>query len=180
MIANETIPKQRLFLNYAIPLALIGPLADWLGMSLIGVDLPFIGMVRAPYWQGLASAIMAFVFVLAGVYLVSIIINLLAPRFAAEKDSRQALKIVIYSYTPAGLMGIFGILPMFSLVAILGGLYGFYLLYLGLPVLMRCPQEKAMAYTAATITGTLLISFLLALLSSAFRVFLNACTPMGT
>ncbi len=180
MIADEATPKQRLFLNYAIPLALIGPFADWIGISLIGVNLPFIGMVRAPYWQGFANALMAFVSVLAGVYLVSIIINLLAPRFAAEKDSRQALKIAIYSYTPAGLMGIFGILPMFSLVAILGGLYGFYLLYLGLPVLMRCPQEKAMAYTAATITGTMLISFLLALLSTTFKIFLNVYAATGT
>ena len=45
---------------------------------------------------------------------------------------------------------------------------------------MRCPQEKAMAYTAATITGTMLISFLLALLSTTFKIFLNVYAATGT
>ncbi len=169
-IACETTTGQRLFLNYAVPLALIGPLANWIGMTLIGIDLPFIGIVRVSYQQALASALINFALILISVSLFALIVNLLAPRFGAQKNGRQALKIAIYSYTPAGLMGIVGILPMFSLIVIAGGLYGFYLLYLGLPVLMRCPQDRAMAYTAATLTGILLISLVLATLSCILRI----------
>lgn len=172
-IASEATTGQWLFLNYAVPLALIGPLANWIGMTLIGIDLPFIGVVHVTWRQALTSALTTFALILIGVSLIALIVNLLAPRFGARKNGRQALKIAIYSYTPAGLMGIVGILPMFSLITLAGGLYGFYLLYLGLPVLMRCPQDRAMAYTAATLTGILLISLVLTTLSCILRLLLS-------
>ena len=47
--------------------------------------------------------------------------------------------------------------------------YGIYLLYLGLPVLMKCPPDKAIAYTAVVvicaIVGGFVIAWVLALLT---------------
>ena len=68
----------------------------------------------------------------------------------STKDSMKALKVAAYSSTAAWLAGIFTLIPSLSILGLLG-LYSLYLLYLGLPALMKAPQEKAMGYTVVVI-----------------------------
>jgi hypothetical protein len=42
---------------------------------------------------------------------------------------------------------------------VLAGLYGIYLLYLGLPPLMKAPQDKAAGYTAVVVVCAIVLSF---------------------
>jgi len=87
------------------------------------------------------------VMALVGVYVLGLIINALAPKFGAEKNSAQALKLAVYSTTPAWVAGVLNILPALGVLASLAGLYGLYLLYLGLPRLMKNPADKSVQYT---------------------------------
>jgi hypothetical protein len=44
--------------------------------------------------------------------------------------------------------GIFHLLPVVGgILAFVAAIYSFYTLYLGIPLLKKCPQEKAVAYT---------------------------------
>ena len=82
-------------------------------------------------------------------------IDLLAPRFGAEKNFPNAVKLSAYSHTPLWLAGIFLLIPGLNFLLILG-LYGFYLLWVGLPMLMKVPNDKALPY-AAIVTACALI-----------------------
>src|SRR4029077_17776534 len=125
--------------GYVLPLAAIGAVAGLIGGSLAGYTLPFAGRYRVPLTTGLATACFTIVMAVVGVFLISLIINALAPTFGAEKNSAQALKVAISSYTPAWIAGVLHVLPMLStVVLLLAGLYSLYLLYLGLPPLMKC------------------------------------------
>jgi hypothetical protein len=159
-IAEEQTSTADLFTGYAVPLAAIPPIAGFIGGSLIGRSMPFVGSYRVPMVSGLVMAVFTFVMALVGVFIVSLIINALAPSFGAEKNSRQALKIAVYSYTPAWVAGVLQILPMLGLLGVLAGLYGLYLLYLGLPRLMKCPQEKAVGYTAVVVVCAIVLSII--------------------
>jgi hypothetical protein len=159
-IAEEETSSVDLFTGYAVPLAAIPPIAGFIGGSLIGRSMPFVGSYRVPMVSGLVMAVFTFVMALVGVFIVSLIVNALAPSFGAEKNSRQALKIAVYSYTPAWVAGVLQILPMLGLLAVLAGLYGLYLLYLGLPRLMKCPQEKAVGYTAVVVVCAIVLSII--------------------
>jgi type III secretory pathway component EscS len=48
------------------------------------------------------------------------------------------------------------------------GLYGLYLLYLGLPVLMESPQEKSLGYTITVIIAAIVIFMVIGVISRAF------------
>jgi hypothetical protein len=157
VIAEEETSTADLFKGYAVPLAAIPPIAGFIGGSLIGRSMPFIGSYRVPIVSGLVMAIFMFVMALVGVFIVSLIINYLAPSFGAQKNSAQALKVAVYAYTPAWVAGVLQILPMLGLLAVLAGLYGLYLLYLGLPRLMKCPQEKAVPYTAIVVVCAIVL-----------------------
>jgi uncharacterized membrane protein len=91
----------------------------------------------------------------------------LAPTFAAEKNNAQAIKLAVYSYTPGWVAGVLQILPTLGMLAALAGLYGLYLLYLGLPRLMKCPQDKAIAYTAVVVVCAIVLAVIVGALGNA-------------
>lgn len=161
VIAGETTPTTNLITGYVLPLAAVSAVAAFIGGSLIGQTLPFIGTYRMPLAAGLGLACFTVITAIVGVFLISAIINALAPTFGAEKNSAQALKVAVYSFTPAWVAGVFQILPMLGILAVLGALYGLYLLYLGLPRLMKCPQDKAVGYTAVVVICAVVISMVL-------------------
>jgi hypothetical protein len=161
-IASEPTSAMNLITGYVAPLAAIGAVAGLIGGSLVGRTLPFVGTYRVPFGAGLAAAVFAFVMAVVGVLILSLIINALAPRFGGEKDSTQALKVAVYSYTPAWIAAVLQILPALGMLVMLAALYGLYLLYLGLPRLMKCPPEKAGGYTAVVVVCAIVISVVVA------------------
>ena len=50
-----------------------------------------------------------------------------------------------------------------AILGIFAALYGLYLLYLGLPALMKAPQDKAVAYTAVVVVCAIVLSIVLGL-----------------
>jgi hypothetical protein len=158
VIAAEPTSTGSLITGYAAPLAAIGAIAGFIGGSVIGQSLPFIGYYRAPMAAGLTFAVFSFVMAIVGVFILSLIINALAPTFGGQKDSMQALKVAVYSYTPAWVAGALRVLPLLGVLAVLGALYGLYLLYLGLPRLMKSPENQALGYTAVVVICAIVLS----------------------
>ncbi len=166
-IAGETTTIADLYKSYIVILAAIGPVASIIGMSIIGISLPFAGSYRVPIGSSLSSAIVQYVLILAGVYILALVINALAPTFSGEKNINQAFKVAAYSYTPGWLAGIFMMIPALGILGILG-LYGLYILYLGLPLLMKAPPEKAMGYLVAVIVAAIVIFAIIGAISHTF------------
>lgn len=162
VIAGETTPTSSLITGYVAPLAAIGAVAGFIGGSIVGMSLPFVGTYRVPITTGLGAAIFAFAMAIVGVFILAFIIDALAPTFGAQKNSAQALKVAVYSYTPAWLAGVLQIIPALSVLAIIAALYGIYLLYLGLPPLMKSPPDKAAGYTAVVVVSAIVLSMVIA------------------
>jgi len=166
VIAGEASSTGDLFGGYVAPLAGLSALAGFIGSSLVGTSIPFVGTFRVPIIAGIGAAVLHFVFALLGVFILSLIINALAPSFGGEKNQAQALKVAVYSYTPAWIAGVLHILPVFgvSMLIVLISLYGLFLLYLGLPPLMKNPPEKSIGYTAVVVICAIVLSIVLALI----------------
>ena len=153
VIAAEPADTAGLYKHYLLILAAIAPIASFIGMSLVGVGA-FGVHIRVPILSGLVSAIVSYAISLAMVFVLALIVDALAPSFGGVKNQIQALKVVAYSMTAGFVAGVLNLLPSLSILGVLAGLYGIYLLYTGLPVLMQCPPEKAIGYTAVvTICG---------------------------
>jgi hypothetical protein len=161
VIAQEATPPASLITGYVLPLAGIPALAGFIGGSFVGYSIPFVGTYRVPIGTGLTGAVFSVAVAVVGCFLIGLIINALAPTFGAEKNSRQALKAAVYSYTPAWIAGVLQILPMLTFLVIIGSLYGLYLLYLGLPRLMKCPPDKAAGYVVVVIISAIVVSIVL-------------------
>ncbi len=176
VIAAEPAAPAELYGRYIGPLALIAPVATFIGLSILGINIPLIGTYRVSPVSGIVQAVLSFVLALVGVFIMALIINALAPKFQGEKDSVQALKVAGYASTPAFVAGILSLFPMLAILQMLAALYSLYLLYMGLPVLMNSPKDKALGYTGAIIG----CAFLLGLVATAIMVPLHASFLGGT
>ena len=150
-IEGETTSAADLLKNYALPLAAIGAVAGFIGMSFIGISVPFIGSIRTPVASGLIRAAVQLAIALVVVYVLSLIIDALAPKFGAQANKSQALKVAVYSSTPGWVAGVLGILPSLGILTLIASCYGIYVMYLGLLQLMKAPKEKAVTYTVVVI-----------------------------
>lgn len=166
VIASEPETTGRLLGGYAAPLAAIGAIAGFIGGAIVGVSLPFVGHVRTPFFQALVGAVFAFGMALVGVFVLSLIIDALAPTFGGQKNQMQALKLAVYSYTPAWIAGVLQIVPVLGILAIFAALYGCYLLYLGLPTLMQAPKDKALPYTVVVLICAIVLSVVLGMFTA--------------
>ena len=163
-IAAEPADVKSLFTGYAMILAAIPAVCGLLGSTLIGVSLPIIGTIRTPIAGALVTMVLGYVFGLAVLYGVSLIVNALAPTFDGQKNPTAALKLIVYASTPVWLAGVFALIPMLSILGVLAGLYGLYLLYLGLSPLMKNPQDKSIGYTALIVVSYLVLAIIVGML----------------
>ena len=155
-IDTEQTTVGNLYRSYVAPLAAIGPIATIIGSSVFGVTVPLVGAVRASPGAALAQGVVTYVLTLAGTYVFALVIDALAPTFAGTKNATQALKLAVYASTAAWLAGVFAIVPVLGILGLVG-LYSLYLLYLGLPVLMKAPQDRALTYTVAVVVVAIVI-----------------------
>lgn len=160
VIKDEAIDVKQLFVNYVAPLALIPAVSSLIGMTLIGIRMPGGNVIRAPFVAALLGGVVGYVLNLAGVFLGAWIVKLLAPAFNSRADLNSAIKVVAYSLTPVWLVGIFSLVPGLGILSILG-LYGIYLLALGLPVVLETPSDKVVLYTISIVVVGLVVGFVL-------------------
>lgn len=160
VIAAEPQSVAGLYRGYLVWLAAIPALAGFIGLSLVGFGA-FGVSLRVPIMAGLVNALLGFVLTLVGVYLMALIARSLAPRFGGQPDTVAAFKLIGYASTAALVAGIAYVLPALSIIALLGALYSAWLIYVGAPVLMKCPQHRAVGYTAVLLVCGLIAGWVL-------------------
>ena len=167
VIEGEATDVKTIYTQYVVFLAAIPAIATFVGFSLIGMSV--FGMtIRVPFWSGLASMVVQFVLSLVMVYALALIANALAPTFKGEKNLLNAFKLIAYGATAGMVGGIFSLLPALSMLGIVAGLYSIYLIYTGIPVLMKAPQEKAIGYTIVLILCGAVAGMILGAVSAMF------------
>jgi hypothetical protein len=171
VIAEEPATPFEVYLNYVVPLAAIGAIALMIGQVFIGTPIPIVGIVRAGLGEAVIASLVLFGLTLASVYALARLVDSLAPKFGGERDALRALKLVAYSYTPAWLAGVIYLLPALSGLSLFASIYGLYLLYLGLPVLMRVPKDQTVGLTIAMVVGAAVLSLVVGALTSCVAGF---------
>jgi hypothetical protein len=161
VIEGEEATTSSLYTNYLMILAAIPAVCGFIGMSLIGIG-GFGFSIRIPILYGLTTMIVQYVMSLVGVYVLALIINALAPTFGGQKNQLNALKLSVYAATASMLGGLFSLLPTLAILGVLCGLYSIYLIYLGLPVMMKNPDEKSVVYTIVVLLVAIVIGIIMA------------------
>ena len=152
-VDKETTTTGALYLRYIAPLAGLAALARLIGVAFVGFPV----IARPPFWQVLVWAVLYFVFELLAVDIIAYVIDWLGPRLGCPECEGlprhiQALKVAAYARTPLWIAGLALIIPALQLVATtIGALYSIYLLWLGIPELMKAPKHRIPVYALSTV-----------------------------
>jgi hypothetical protein len=160
VIKSEEMTIAGIYKSYALSLAAIPAAARAIGLLAIGTS--FIGIRYRTSLEGaLGNAVLSYCASLASLYVVALVINSVAPKFASQKNLNSAFKLVAYSWTPTWVAGILLLVPSLAWLTSLISLYGLYLLYHGLPILMETPKEKVTVYfLSAVALSIVLVGFI--------------------
>ncbi|MCC5932160.1 MAG: YIP1 family protein [Cyclobacteriaceae bacterium] len=168
VVSSEESDLMTLLKTYVLPLAVLGAIAAFIGQGLIGTSV--LGVkVGGTISYGIAQALIHLLSVSIAFVLTSYVVDMLAPTFQSEKNLNKSAQLVAYSNTPAMVGALLAILPSLAWLGSLFGLYGFYLLYIGLPVLKKTPENQRIGYIIVTILVLIAIYVVLGLvLASLF------------
>lgn len=169
VIEAEPATVGSIYRDWLVYLAAIPAVCGFIGLSLVGVGIFGIGF-RLPIATGLANMITSYLVSLVMVYLMALVVDALAPTFGGTKDPVAALKLVAYGSTAAYLGGVFSLLPALGVLHLVASLYSIYLVYLGLPVLMKCPRDKAGVYTGALVVCAIAVGLVLGSIKAMLNV----------
>lgn len=167
VIAQEADDIASIYKKYLVFLAAIPAIATFIGLSLIGAGA-FGVSFRVPIVSGLVHAVVSYVLSLVVVYLLALIADALAPSFGGTKSQLNAFKLIAYGSTAGYVGGIFNLIPGLSMLGILAALYSIYLIYTGIPVLMKSPQDKAVGYTVVIVICGFVAMLILGALTAMF------------
>ncbi len=166
-IEQETTDWQGLFVPYMATLALIPAVATFFAWSVLGNGGLGVSM-QVPVISGLGIMVSQYVMTLVMIFVWGWLISQLASAFGGEPNLMNAVKLTVYASTPAMLAGIFSAMPGLGILALVGSLYSLYLMYMGLPVLMKNPAEKSVSYLVVAGIAGILGNLVIGLASSAF------------
>lgn len=167
-IDGEFTKPGEIWTKYVIPLAAIGPIAAAIGMTIFGERIAFTSLTNnVTLTSAIERAVGGYVIGLLMVFVLSRVISLLAPGFGGQRNDVQGLKVAAYASTASWVGGIFLVLPALGLVSLIFSLYSLVLLYVGLPILMKVPKDRAMGYTAVVIIVCIVVFLLAAAILTA-------------
>jgi hypothetical protein len=161
---DQTVSLNSLMINYVAILALI-PLVG----RIIG-DLLFYSGAGDFLGYAIAGSIVSYVLDLISVFVIGIVIWKLAPSFNTSTNQAKATMLAAFVYTPVFLIGILNIIPVLGDLAILGLIYGLYILYKGLPIMLNTPADKAVIYVVAIFVVSIIILAVISLIIGGLDV----------
>jgi len=135
---QQSIPE--IYRDYVLLLALIPPVASFLGGYFFGFGPSSHEVAHLTFWGGLMRAGLQYALSLPLLFAVAFVLSSLSPHFDGESNDARALALTAYSYTPAWLASLFGLVPGLRWLDILG-FYGLYVFYHGLPRMLKCPKD---------------------------------------
>jgi len=153
VIEGESASMGELYRSYVLPLVVLSAASSALGSLFIGLGFGF----------ALRSFVFSVLFGLAGVYVLALIVDALAPAFGGRKNPDRAFKIAAYAPTAGWLASVFSIIPPLAILSIVG-LYSLYLFFVGLPILMKASADKALFYTFAVVGCCIVFALVLSLI----------------
>lgn len=180
-LSDSPPPADQVFFRYSLWLGLIPPVCAYIGLTLFhGWDFGVEDVVFLEPPIALAISTIYFLLLLAGFFATAMLMRWLAPTYGADGSYHACFALASAVGTPMMLGGLCHLYPSVALniaVFVPAGLWSAYLLYRGLPTVLRTGPEAGMLMSTA-IVGVLLVA-LAASLSAVTILWVNGFGPKG-
>ncbi|SES83208.1 Yip1 family protein [Thalassotalea agarivorans] len=160
----ETIEKRHESMMYSLVhilvVALIPAICSYFAAAHIGWTVGAGDPIKLTEQSALMMSVTMYAGSVMGVFALAYLIKWMGETFDAAPDMSQALELAAYTATPLLMVGIATLYPVLwfvTLALMLAIAYSVYLLYSGVPIMMRIPSEKGFIYASSVVTVGLVV-----------------------
>ncbi len=159
-IRKEHASPTKLYVAYIALLALISPVCAYISTTQFGWQVGDGQLTKLTAQSALQLNIITYAAMLVGVFGLGWAIDWMAKTYGAEHDDYAAngIALAAYSCTPLFFAGFALLYPepiVNMLVFLFAAVYAGYLIYDGLPIVMRISKERAILFSGAILTAAL-------------------------
>ena len=154
LIRAENWSVTELYLRVVIPLALISPIAGFIGTTRFGWQIGSGEPVKLTFNSALQISIVYFGTILVAVFVLGMMIRWMSETYGVLQPLARCVALAAYTAVPLFLVGFFQLYPvlwvnfLFGLPALA---FTVYLLYSGVPIMMEIPTERGFLFASSVL-----------------------------
>ena len=160
-LANLDPAQLSICLIYPLIMAILPSVAWYYGTSQIGWTVGISeSVIRLTEQSAFEIAILFYLVMVSSVAIIGYFIHWMSETYGADSTLTKGIVIAGYTCTPlfvAGLVGFYPILWLDLLIGVATLAWATYLLYLGIPIVMKIPSERGFLFSSAIIAIAMVI-----------------------
>lgn len=142
------------YLKFVLPISLLPAVAWYFGSAVIGWEMGD-RTIRLTSTSAMQIMALFYLAMLIGTGMLGFMVHWMSETYEADTSTPgKGVMIAAYTLTPMYLCGATGFYPMLWLDMLLGcaaAAYAVYLLYIGVPIVMRIPSERGFLFASAMV-----------------------------
>ncbi|MCB1615726.1 MAG: DUF1282 family protein [Pseudomonadales bacterium] len=164
IVSDAATDKFNAALPYPIIFALVPALAWYYGTTQIGWTVADGNVVRLTTDSALKIVIAFYLAMIFAIIAIGYSIHWMSETYGTASSIAKGITISGYTATPMFIAGILGVYPLLWLDMILGTIavcWAVYLLFIGVPIVLKIPEERGFLYSSAIISVCLVVLIVL-------------------
>lgn len=166
---------------YAVILAII-PAVAWLyGITKVGWIVGGAERIRMTWDSATVIIVLFYLTMVAAVCAIGYMIHWMSSTYGADSSVSKGIAIAGFSATPLFIAGVIGFIPVFwlaLLIAVTAVSYSIYLLYMGIPIVMKIPEERGFLFSSAVVA--ICVVFLMVIMGGSVILWDMGAAPRFT
>lgn len=149
----EGIPH--LYLSHVLFLALIPPVSIYIGTTKVGWTVGDGAPVMLTHESALTMSVLTYLALLVGVAVMGAFIHWMSRTYDSTPGLARCIIFSAYTATPLFVAGLSALYPDMMLIMLVGVgaiFYTVYLLYTGIPIFMKIPEDEGFIYASSIMT----------------------------
>lgn len=159
-IADWRDAQHKRFLIYPVLGALLPAVSWYIGLTQVGWSVGDGEMLRLTTDSAARIIALMYLAMLFCIAVVGYIVHWMSDTYGCDTTFPKGITVTSLTATPLFLFGVLGLYPLFWLDLMVGLLslsWSIYLLYVGIPIVMRIPPERGFFYASAIVAACLVV-----------------------
>ncbi len=168
-------------LIYPLLFAILPAVAWYYGTTQVGWKIGSDDPIRLTQQSALPIVVLFYLAMVVAIVGIGYMIHWMSQTYGADSSPAKGIAIAGITATPLFLAGAVGFYPLFLLDLVIGMIaisYAVYLLYTGIPIVMKVPEERGFLFSSAVIAVALVA--LIAIMGLTVILWDMGATPAFT
>ena len=155
VIRDERCSIGKCYASNVILLAAIPPICAYFGSTNVGWKIGAGEAIKLTSDSALQIAIAFYLALMAAVFIMGKAMHWMAQTFDAKPELSKCVVLASYIATPLFVSGVAALYPVLwvdMLIGLAAVAYTVYLLYLGIPIVMKIPKEQGFIFSTSVLT----------------------------